>query len=469
MPYLILIYAGGIALTAGLAVASGILAKIVYLSGCIALSVWASRRNPWDYLLLTLWVAALTPFARRLVDLAAGWDPTNIMLTAPFLVAAPMVPSILQRLRGLDAGTALFPGIAALCIFYGFVVTLLRGNLPSALIGAGDWGVPVLYYFFIACHRDSIAELVKRLRWFVTMCMLLLGTYGVVQFAALPVWDRYWMLSADVGAFGDPEPFLVRVFSTMNSTGPFSCWIMVLIILSFGLKSWLMPVARLAGLLSLAFTSVRTSWGGLAVGLLLVIIASGRKAIGYALGVAVGSAVVVAVVVSVPEINEAITQRIATFQNLEQDGSLLEREEEAGRMLTLIADNPLGVGVGTLGRGTIAADSGQILFRGPIDDGFLELFGSLGWIAGILYCVALFGMAAQCFRRAPGFAQQLMVTRAAGIAALAGMPFTNIAVSVTGVMMWTMFALASAMVSAAAPRVQTRPIAGSFAAASPTR
>lgn len=469
MPYLTLFYAGGIALTVGLAAASGIIAKVVYLVGCVGLSIWASRKSHWDYLLLTLWVAALTPFVRRLVDVQAGWDATNMMLTAPFLVTAPMLPHILQRIRSLDAGTMLFPGVAALCIFYGFTVTLFRGGLPSALIGVADWGVPVLYYFFIVVHRDSIADLLKRLPWFVATNMALLGAYGVWQFATLPEWDRYWMMSADIGAFGEAEPFLVRVFSTLNSTGPFSCWIMVLIILSFGFSTWLMPFARLAGLLALAFTSVRTSWGGLAVGLLMVMAASGRKAFGYALGIVVGSVVLVAVVLSVPEIDDAITQRLDTFQNLEQDGSLLERKEEAGRMLTLIAENPLGVGVGTLGRGTVAASSGQIIFLGPIDDGFLEILASLGWLFGMLYCGALAGVAIQSFRGAPGFVHEIRVTRAAAIAALAALPFTNIAVSVTGVVMWAMFAITSAIASSPAPRIRPVPVAQSFGAVSPTR
>jgi hypothetical protein len=445
MPYLILTYVSGVLVTAGLAAASGFIAKVFYLAGCVALSVWSSRKNPWDYLLLTLWIAALTPFARRLVDVQAGWDATNVMLMAPFLVAAPMIPAILKRLRTLDAGAALFPGIAALCIFYGLVLTLLRGQAAPGLIGVADWGVPLLYYFFVVTHRDGISELLKQLPQFVTTNMLLLGVYGVWQYATLPEWDRYWMKSAEVAAFGDPEPFLVRVFSTMNSAGPFSCWIMVLIILSFGFTSRLMPIARLAGALALAFTSVRTSWGGLALALLILMMSSGRKVIRYVLGLAVAGLVVTSVVASVPAIDKAISQRIATFENLQEDGSLLEREEEASRMQTLIAENPLGVGIGTLGRGEIAESGGQILFTGPIDDGILEIFGSLGWLFGLVFCAALAGVAVQCARPGQMFVQQQRVAFAAGVACVAALPLTNIVTGVTGTIMWMMLGLATAL------------------------
>jgi hypothetical protein len=445
MPYFVLTYILGIAGTVVLAAASGILAKTAYLAGCVALSVWSSRKNPWDYLLLTLWVAALTPFARRLVDMAAGWDAKNIMLAAPFLVTAPMIPAILQRLRTLDAGAVLFPGLAALCTLYGFIVTLLRGEPVPALIGVTDWGIPLFYFFFVAVHRDRIPELLQRLPWFVTTNMLLLGSYGVWQFVDPPAWDRLWMQGVDQGPFGLPEPFLIRVFSTMNSAGPFSCWIMVLLIISFAFTSWLMPIARFSGLLALAFTTVRTSWGGLAVAVLILAVSSGRRAIRYAIAVAVGSLVVVGVVLLVPKINEVISQRIATFDDLQQDGSLLQREEEASRMQTLIADNPFGVGIGALGRGTIAAGSGEILFEGAIDDGVLEIFGSLGWLVGLVYCAALLGIALRCARAGPQFAFQQKVCFAAGVACLAALPLTNIVTGVTGTLMWLMFGLAFAL------------------------
>jgi O-Antigen ligase len=445
MPNLILIYVAGIAVTAGLAAASGLVAKLFYLAGCLVLGIWSSRKNHWDYLLLTLWIAALTPFARRLVDLAAGWDATNVMLVAPFLVAAPMIPAVLHRLRTLNTVGVLFPGVVALCIFYGFVVTLLRGSLVPAVVGLADWGIPLLYYFFIIAHRQSVAALVERLPAFVTANMLLLGAYGIWQFVDPPIWDRYWMKSADIGAFGLAEPFAVRVFSTLNSAGPYSCWIMVLIVLSFGFTSRIMPVARLAGILSLVFTTVRTSWGGLGLAVAIIILSSGRMTLKYAIGVIFAGVAAAAVVMSVPQINEVITSRIATFNDLEQDGSLLQREDISSKMLSLIAETPLGLGIGGLGRGTIEATNGTVPFTGPIDNGILETMGALGWFVGAVYFVALIGSVVQFGGADPKFARQQRVTRAASIACLAALPITNIATGVTGTIMWTMVALTAAM------------------------
>jgi O-Antigen ligase len=469
MPHLILIYIGGIVVTAGLAAASGLVAKLFYLAGCVALGVWSSRKNHWDYLLLTLWIAALSPFARRLVDLEAGWDATNIMLTAPFLVTAPMIPAVLQRVRTLEAGDVLFPGIVAICSFYGFAVAALQGNAAAGLIGLSDWGVPILYYFFIVAHRDSVPALLDRLPHFLTAIMLLLGAYGIWQFVDLPIWDRFWMESADVGAFGAIAPYSMRVFSTMNAPGPFSIWMMALIVLSFGFRSRLMPIARVVGLLALAFTSVRGSWGGLAVGLLILSAAGGRRSIAYAVGIIVGIGVLAAVVDSVPQIDRVISQRLETLEDIDHDTSFVERKERASEILNVIVENPFGVGLARLGRGAIA-DSGQTLgVYLPIDDGILEIFTALGWFFGFMYCGALIGAAAQCFRHAPAGGQQRRAALAAALACLSGLPFTNVSTSAIGVIMWTMFALTMAMGRSPSPSTSVAPVVGSIRALRPLR
>lgn len=444
MLHLILIYAGISASTVILAAASGIVAKSFYLAGCLGLCVWTSRRNSWDYLLLTLWITALTPLIRRLIDQQAGWDATNVVLTAPYVIALPMLPSVMQRIGMVEKESVLFPGIAGLCLFYGFVVSLMKGNLTPAVIGSADWGIPLLYYFFILVHGDRLPDLLNRLPQFVAINMLLLGGYGIWQFVNPPGWDQLWMKSAEVGAFGIPEPYMVRVFSTLNSAGPFSCWMMVLIVLSFGFKSRLTPIARLAGVMALVFTTVRTSWGGLAIALLIIILSSGRKATKSALGAIFAIIAVGSLITAFPDINDVISARIATFGDLKDDGSLLERQDISSRMLGLIADTPLGVGLGTLGRGVIA-DPTQGVFTGPIDNGVLEILGSLGWLSGVVYLIALVGTLLTAMRGACAFSPLRRVTFAAGAACLAALPITNITTNVTGIFMWIMFALTMAM------------------------
>jgi hypothetical protein len=442
--YLVAAFAGVGCFSVALAGASGLAAKLFYLAGCFGVSVWGRKKNCWDYLLLTFCIAIFTPFFGRLVDMQAGWDATNLMLLANYAVAAPMVPTILRRVRVLQARSLMFPALAGLCMIYGFVVSLLNGELVAGLIGLSDWGVPLLYYFFIVSNDGEIASLVQRLPRFVAANLLILSIYGIWQFVAPAQWDRLWLSSVDATSFGSPEPFMVRVFGTLNAPATFACWIMVLLILSLGFKRWLTPIAQVLGTVVLALTAVRTAWGALAIGLLFIMLTSGGRALRYVRYAALAALVAFVVVVAFPEFSNIVSARFDTFGNLENDTSALERLETASKVLVLINENPFGFGVGAFGRAALAAHS--VVFQGPIDNGILEVFATLGWLVGVVYCVALIGVPATLLLSGSPLTPYSKVTLAAGIACLSGLPSANI-LGFSAVVMWTMFAVTSAMAS----------------------
>ena len=43
------------------------------------------------------------------------------------------------------------------------------------------------------------------------------GLYGFLQYLDPPIWDRYWMAYTTIASIGQPEPYMVRVFSTLNA------------------------------------------------------------------------------------------------------------------------------------------------------------------------------------------------------------------------------------------------------------
>jgi hypothetical protein len=443
------------------AAASGLAAKLFYLAGCLVLSIWGRRRNCWEYLLFTFWVATLTPFFGRLVDMEAGWDARNLMLMANYVVALPMLPIVLRRLRFLEARNMLFPALAVACAIYGFVISLLQGDIVAGLIGLSDWSVPFLYYFYIVANGRQIASLVQRLPRFISANLLVLSIYGIWQFVAPTAWDRLWLSSIDATSFGSPEPFMVRVFSTLNAPGIFACWIMALLVLSLGFRFWLTPLAQLAGTVVLGLTAVRTAWAGLVVALLFIMISSGRNGLTYACYLAITAFVAVATISAYPKLDQVVSERFETFGNLENDGSALERLEIARKMLTLIGENPLGFGVGAFGRAAAAANSNSMVFEGPIDDGILEIFATLGWFVGAIYCAALISTAAALLLSGSSVIPISRVTLAAGIACLCALPIENV-VGFIGVVMWTVFGMTSAMVGAG---LATSPPTASAAAA----
>src|SRR4030081_1469123 len=52
----------------------------------------------------------------------------------------------------------------------------------------------------------------------------ILSVYGIIQYVFLPPWDAFWLQNVSAQgslSFGKPFPFQVRVFSMLNSPGPF--------------------------------------------------------------------------------------------------------------------------------------------------------------------------------------------------------------------------------------------------------
>lgn len=431
--------------TVALSAESPSLAKAGFLGGCLVLSLWARRRDPWDCLLMTFWIATLTPLVRRLVDQQAGWDATNIMLAAPFVAALPMGPSVLRRVRALDRPYVVFPAIALLSIFYGFAIDLTNGDWGPAFVGAVNWAIPLLYCFFVLAHADRISELVARLPQFIAWNLLLLGGYGLVQFAVFPSWDRFWMLSAQEEGYLTAAPLNVQVFSTLNSHGPFAFWMMTQLVLSFGFSCRLTRPAQAIGLAALLLSADRTAWIGATIAVVVMAIANWRAIARYASGIVAVAAVVGLVMTTVPAINDAIASRAATLLNLPNDGSLLERMAIFGRAWQLIIEHPLGLGIGAFGRGAVVADPMQQVFAGPIDNGVLEILGSLGWFFGFAFLAAVVAGLIASISDARSAAPSRRVAFSAGAACVAALPITNVTTGIIGTTLWFAYGLAAAM------------------------
>ena len=103
------------------------------------------------------------------------------------------------------------------------------------------------------------------------MLMLpILGLYGFYQYVDPPIWDRYWMTYTTIASIGQPEPFMVRVFSTMNAPAGYATFTAAALLL-FGFRRARLGPAAGGGAVDAGAAAVmyRTAWIALAVGLLL--------------------------------------------------------------------------------------------------------------------------------------------------------------------------------------------------------
>jgi hypothetical protein len=348
-------------------------------------------RRPIGYFHYTLWAWFLTPLVRRLVDFRVDFEDHNFVLLAPFLVSAISGLTLLRE-RRQSRELRLSPFFLCLAgVFYGFVVGLVRFRLHvSEVKSAGEviyglftWISPLFFglhlYLRWPLYQEHKRALQKTLLWAV----LLTGIYGVVQFVSPLPWDGFWLehMISDVGAesFGRPEPFQVRVFSTLNSPGVFANVLMVGLLVMFCVRSRLKPFATAAGYSAFLLTLVRTSWLGWLVGLVVLARNSGGKQITRLLFSMALLPVLISPLMLNPDIATVVTDRLQTFHDTKNDESYQDRAEEYRVLLANLAVDPFGEGV----------SNAETWHGYTMDSGVILIFYYCGWIGAALFLAGI--------------------------------------------------------------------------------
>ena len=176
-----------------------------------------------SYVSFVLWLWFLTPLVRRIADMYAGFQEPSYVLLAPYLVTGLSAVRIFEQTVMLRrppvrlAGAAMF-GIAALGAAVGIPFGLTRAP-TRAFAEILNWFVPLAFGWYLAMRYDQLHEIERRVFVTFSRAGLVVGAYGIYQYAQLPLWDIGWMQAVEMTSVGYPEPFLVRVFSTMHSPG----------------------------------------------------------------------------------------------------------------------------------------------------------------------------------------------------------------------------------------------------------
>jgi hypothetical protein len=384
--------AGSLLLVLGLIISGrGGLARLAIPAGSVLVGLTLYLRRPIGYIHFALWTWFVTPLVRRLVDWRAGFEDHNLVLLAPILVSA-IAGLTLLRDRRLAAAVRLTPFFLCIAgILYGFSVGLIRWRLhaseatsPGEIVyGLFNWLSPLLFglhlYIRWPMYEEHKCAVQKSFLWAV----LLLGAYGVYQFVAPPVWDRSWLehMLSDVGAeaFGRPEPFQVRIWSTLNSPGTLANVLLAGLLLLFFVRSRIKPLAAAAGYSAFLLTLVRTSWLGWLVGLAVLAQSTKGRQIPRLLLSLVLLPFLVSPLMLNPQIASVVTDRLQSFQSARQDDSFQDRAEEHRALLTSLAADPFGEGLNN-------AES----FHGyTMDSGIIQLFYGCGWIGSVLFLLGV--------------------------------------------------------------------------------
>lgn len=334
-------------------------------------------RYPILYNGLVWWIFFLTPFVRRICDwrLGAFTPPSgSYILLAPFLVTLVSGHTLYVNIpKFREQGSAPFI-LALAAVVYGYLVGVINGDLIKTTTSLLEWITPILFGFHLYVNWRRYPIYTKNIKRVFIWGLLVMGTYGIYQFLVAPEWDRLWMVGSGMdSSAGSPVPLGMRVWSTLNSQGPYADYAATGLLILLSCEGSLVVPAASVGALSLLLSLVRTAWLGWIAAMLSLIVSLTPKQ-----KFRIVIAVTIFIIVMIPLINmepfsKVILGRLETMTNLQSDGS------GQARQLTyaLLIDDALSEVVGQ-GIGSFDTDSAVIV-----------LFMNLGWIGVIPYVGSL--------------------------------------------------------------------------------
>ena len=204
---------------AGFGGLGGRLFALFFVAAAAVAGLVAYYRAPTRYVVFVFALWFFTPFVRRVVDMHHGFQPASFMLMAPVLVTLISVLTIAYRARELR-GSLMYPFVFMLTgVLYGFFIGVLKNGMFPATYALLTWVGPISFSMHLILSWRTLPALRKAFLDFLQWTIPVLGAYGIYQVVALPPWDQYWMVAANVASIGMPVPFGFRAFGTMNSPG----------------------------------------------------------------------------------------------------------------------------------------------------------------------------------------------------------------------------------------------------------
>lgn len=414
----------------------GSILRIAFPLGCFLTGSWLYFRYPILYIGFTWWIWFLTPCLRRIVDLQSGWlDPNSIML-APFLTTLITVVTFVQYFPRMYRKGGFPFLLVILAVVYGLIVGVSNWSFIKPSVPLLNWLTPVLFGFHLFANWQHYPKYRRVFQRIFLWGVLVMGTYGIVQYLVAPVWDRLWLMNQDTQVFGIPEPLGIRVFSTMNSTQPFACVMAAGLVLLFSDRSRARFLASGVGYLSFLLTLARSAWLGWFVALALFIPSlKQRLQIRLVLTIFVMT-ILVLPLTAIDPFAEVINTRLQSLFNISNDISFNARSVGYNTALGMALSELVGQGLG----GVIISD-----FLGANDSGILSLLFLLGWLGTLPYLSGLLLLLLSLTRKIEGGDDTFAAaSRAIAFGTFAQIGLNESMLGVFGMVLWGFLGIALA-------------------------
>lgn len=418
------------------------LAPLGVLGGGAALFAWRCRRDPASVAGILIFTFCLAPFLRRLADFRFGYTPSSLVLAAPYLPVAIMIAIVLKHSPGWRRPQLVPVMFSLAAVVSAYCVGVLNADIMPATIGLLQFLAGPLI-FLVICLQPERFDL-PRFRAWIGWIALVTALYGLYQYAVFPPWEKLWLISTKlIGAGGQPEPFGIRTWSTLNSMSPFS-YFMAFALIALPQWRFFLPSAPFLAL-ALVSTMGRSAWGTTVLGWLLAILLLRAKARMRLVAILFGIVVTIGLAVAAlpGEVVQRASERLATLTNLKSDDSFSSRvvmAQSAGSMEGIA--EPIGRGLGSTGFAARVGDGGGMA---NMDNGFIALAYTFGWIGSFLYFGGFFGTLLLALRGAGTASSDSILLICATCALFAANIFENGMSDFRGVLLWA--AVGAALVS----------------------
>lgn len=395
-------------------------------------------RKPAFYLSFIWLVWFTAPELRRIVDYYTSYSENSLIILTPFLVAGIAFFPALKNVTRL-AQPLRFPlALIALALLYAYVIGVVNNGLLGATFDLLNWGVPMISGFYLLTHQHYKDVFRRATLITFTWGLLVMGLYGLVQFLYVPPWDAYWMTQAllvdNLNSIGTPEPFKVRVFSTLNAPGPLAIVLMaglLLLLSSGGVLRWF---TLASGLLGFGLSLVRSAWGGWILGLLVFSASLPLKARLRFLGLMMVLIVLAIPLFSVGPVAEVLGDRFDTLTDLQSDISFRERLALYGDLPSFVSDNLLGQGLGSTGVATGLTSRKESIQN--LDSGIIAVLYSFGMLGSLYFVAGTIGLLYHAFRLIDGTNPISTASLSITVAAFSQIVFGNAWTGVSGAVLW---------------------------------
>ena len=415
--------------------AGGVL-RYAFPAGSLAIGIFLYWRYPLLYVGFTWWIWFLAAFVRRLVDVQAGWvDPSPVLL-APFLVTIVSLITFARSLPKALQGGGLPFVLCMMGVIYGFLVGLISSPPQTVVVPLLNWLAPVAFGYHLYANWRIYPDLRQTLQRVFVWGVLVMGTYGVVQFLIAPGWDRFWLQNQATQVFGTPNPLGIRVFSTMQSPQPFACVMVAGLFLLFASRSSLRFPASSVGYLSLLLSLARSAWLTWVVGLVVFLPSLKPKLQMQLILTLLVMMIVVLPLTTIDPFASVINARVQSVFSGQNDGSYVDRSQGYNTILTDAITNIPGLGMG------FVIKNASI---GSNDSGILTLLLTLGWLGLLPYLGGLLLLIVSLIQSHDAVSDSFMsAARAIAIATFSQIGLNNVMLSSFGMVLWSFIGIAIA-------------------------